>query len=392
MDSICCISYNPFIILYYNRKVIKTYNYMKNSFHILDHHPKYNVYNILYKDFLSFFLISNEYIYDCMLKENEIIEKDKIYIGNDDLKYSIYDKKNERIYGFTNSNINIYCLKKKKKLYRIYNSNKIIIDNFRYYHFPKKDFLLILESLCFCIFHTKKHTKKCCSLLWNHKKSLDFQWKGIFRDKHIFILKNEFITIHRNSYIMEIHNMDDIITDNLWSLLFSYFLYLITYSHEGNILKLNYYRYNDIQFTYLFYHEVFLPHQYKISNILFYSFQDYHFIFIKTENSEHQFLFLFHFHEKMNEQIVMEKETNLLHRKQINLYHSILQKEKVKINNDIVKRELSKCCICYDNNVNIIFLPCGHICCCYHCINTMEKCPLCRESILFKKFCYILTN
>ena len=392
MDTICCISYNPFILLEHNRKIIKTYHYIIKSFHKLEHSIKYNIYNILYKDYLSFFIISNEYIYESILKENKIIEKDKIYIGNDDLKYSIYDKINERIYGFTNSNIDIYCLKKKKKLYRVYNGNKIIIDKVRYYHFPKKDFLLILQSLHFCIFSTKKHLKKCCSLLWEYKKSLDFQWKGFFRDKYIFILKNEMITIHRNTFLMEIYGINDYILDNSYRLLFSYFLYLITYSHEGNTLKLNYYRYNGIHFTYLFYHEIFLSHQYRIDNLSFYSFQDYHFIFIETKNKENKFLYLFHFHEKMSEQILIENENNLLYKKQIDIYHSILYKNEIKITNDVLKRELSKCCICYENNVSILFLPCGHICCCYHCIYTMEKCPLCRESILYKKFCYILTN
>lgn len=391
MDSIFCISYHPFMIIGYDKKIIKIYYYIGNSFFHSIHSIKYNIYNILYKDYLKFFIISNEYIYEYTYNENKLIELDKIYIGNDILKYSIYDKQNERIYGFINSNINIYCLKKKRKLYRFYNGNKIILDRFRYYHFPREDFLSICHCSNFCIYSTKKILRNCCSLIWKYKKNLNFKYKGIFRNKYIFLLENEFITIDRNSYLMEIYNIKDYILENQYNFLFNYYMYLITYSREGNIIKLNYYRYNGIKFSFLFHHEVFLSYQYRINDILFYSFQDFHFIFVKTD-TENKFLYLFHFEEKMSEHILMENENNLLYERRINLYNSILYKNEIKISNDKLKKELSKCCICYENNVNIIFLPCAHICSCEKCIRTMEKCPLCRETILYKKFCYILTN
>ena len=62
-------------------------------------------------------------------------------------------------------------------------------------------------------------------------------------------------------------------------------------------------------------------------------------------------------------------------------------RNEIKIKNDKLKKELSKCCICYENNVNVIFLPCGHICCCENCTLSIIKCPLCRELVLYKKFC-----
>lgn len=391
MDSILCISYNPFTILEWDKKMIKTHHYVVKSFYQNLHPIKYNIFCIFYYDYSNFFITSNEYIYQYECIKNKLIEKDKIYVGNDIIRKGMYDKQNERLYGFINSNINVYCLKTKKKICRFYNVNKIIINKYRYYYFPRKYFLMILQSLYFCIFSTKKHIKRCCSLIWEWSKSTHFQCRGIFRDKYIFTTEKEFITIDRNSFLMEVYDISDYITNKDYNFLLDYFLYLICYSHEGNILKLNYFQYDGIKFTFLFHHEVFLSHGYRIEKIKFYSFQEYHFIYIKT-NIEHKLFFLFHFSEKLSKQIIIENENNSFYEKQLKIYNSILYKKNVKIENDTLKKELSKCCICYENNVSILFLPCAHICCCNKCIFSIEKCPVCRELILYKKNCYILTN
>ena len=247
--------------------------------------------NIFYLDISKFFISSNKYIYEYKYNENKIIEKNKIYVENELIKDAIYDYKNKRIYGFVNSNISIYCLKKKKRLCRFYNVNKIIINKYRYYHFPKKYFLMILQSLNFCIFSTKKHIKKCCSLLWDYKKKLNFKSKGIFGEKYIFTTETEFIMIDRNSFLVEIYDISDYIKNLNYDIIFDHFIYLITYSHEGNIVKFNYYQYNGLKFTLLFHHEVFLPRNNIMENIFFYSFQEYHFIYIKT-NIENKLFFI----------------------------------------------------------------------------------------------------
>ncbi|CAG2212464.1 unnamed protein product [Mytilus edulis] len=44
--------------------------------------------------------------------------------------------------------------------------------------------------------------------------------------------------------------------------------------------------------------------------------------------------------------------------------------------------EESKLCkICLENKVNVVFLPCGHICACLDCSPAIRKCAICREFI-----------
>jgi len=44
----------------------------------------------------------------------------------------------------------------------------------------------------------------------------------------------------------------------------------------------------------------------------------------------------------------------------------------------------SSCVICLDSSCHVIFLPCGHLCCCAGCGNTVDQCPLCRAAIAQK--------
>jgi len=48
----------------------------------------------------------------------------------------------------------------------------------------------------------------------------------------------------------------------------------------------------------------------------------------------------------------------------------------------------TECCVCMERKCDIIFLPCGHVCCCIICENNngnpLQNCPLCRTDILQK--------
>lgn len=41
----------------------------------------------------------------------------------------------------------------------------------------------------------------------------------------------------------------------------------------------------------------------------------------------------------------------------------------------------SECVVCMEHESQVIFLPCGHVCCCQTCSDALLSCPLCRGSI-----------
>lgn len=44
-------------------------------------------------------------------------------------------------------------------------------------------------------------------------------------------------------------------------------------------------------------------------------------------------------------------------------------------------KDLQSCKICMDENVSIVFLPCGHMCACSQCADLVKTCPICRLPI-----------
>lgn len=41
----------------------------------------------------------------------------------------------------------------------------------------------------------------------------------------------------------------------------------------------------------------------------------------------------------------------------------------------------SECVVCMETGAQVIFLPCGHVCCCQVCSDALQNCPLCRSNI-----------
>lgn len=54
--------------------------------------------------------------------------------------------------------------------------------------------------------------------------------------------------------------------------------------------------------------------------------------------------------------------------------------DKYDDNNDMYDDKYS-CSICMDNDINAVFIPCGHIASCYSCGQGFKNCPICRVDI-----------
>lgn len=49
----------------------------------------------------------------------------------------------------------------------------------------------------------------------------------------------------------------------------------------------------------------------------------------------------------------------------------------------------NKCVVCYENNKEFVFIPCGHLATCAKCSFSMKLCPICRSVITTKQRVYI---
>ncbi|KAM4877698.1 E3 ubiquitin-protein ligase LRSAM1 isoform 2-T3 [Thomomys bottae] len=46
-----------------------------------------------------------------------------------------------------------------------------------------------------------------------------------------------------------------------------------------------------------------------------------------------------------------------------------------------LEAQASECVVCLEREAQIVFLTCGHVCCCQQCCQPLRTCPLCRQAI-----------
>jgi len=68
----------------------------------------------------------------------------------------------------------------------------------------------------------------------------------------------------------------------------------------------------------------------------------------------------------------------------LNIAASSAEKEKPESDLESENARLKEqrtCKICMDGEVGVVFLPCGHLCCCVNCAPALKDCPVCRTKI-----------
>lgn len=56
--------------------------------------------------------------------------------------------------------------------------------------------------------------------------------------------------------------------------------------------------------------------------------------------------------------------------------------EDSQVEGSVKSSEASECVVCMENSCAVVFIPCGHLCCCMKCSDSIDKlCPMCRQEI-----------
>lgn len=66
-------------------------------------------------------------------------------------------------------------------------------------------------------------------------------------------------------------------------------------------------------------------------------------------------------------------QQHLNEKEQLNVTDIIAENRRIK--------EEKQCKICMDEDVSVVFFPCGHLSCCPKCAVALDKCPICRKDI-----------
>ncbi|CAE1323948.1 BIRC7_8 [Acanthosepion pharaonis] len=76
-----------------------------------------------------------------------------------------------------------------------------------------------------------------------------------------------------------------------------------------------------------------------------------------------------------------QEELEEQHEALVNPENQLNMDDKLREENRLLK-EQKTCKICLDNDLSIVFLPCGHFVSCATCAPSLKNCPLCRSQIM----------
>ena len=217
-----------------------------------------------------------------------------------------------------------------------------------------------------------------------------FFFQLIHHDKHkLFILTSSkilFIINYIEKRVEWSHNLNH--HDFHWDKMTVYgshlFQFLVFCQFRLHSVHLHYYILNNIErkVQYLFHHEVLFQRQYcftTIPSFRFFENNASHFMYLKSAEENIRFHCIFNERFKLSK--ILEQQKKELHatQKSFSLYRRVFEKGTVS---NTPPQSIQKCCVCYDNTANILFLPCNHFRCCYDCGHLLLKCPICRSHIL----------
>ena len=93
--------------------------------------------------------------------------------------------------------------------------------------------------------------------------------------------------------------------------------------------------------------------------------------------------------EKLDEFLNKDKTCNLTLPFPVTEYFKSLEieNENLKKSQQLIEKEIQNlkesnfCKICVNNEINTVFLPCGHLVTCNACALSLKNCPMCRKNI-----------
>lgn len=392
MSHLICCSDEPFQLLYTEGNTIQEIN-PPNSIQ-KSYKCNEEIKCILSKSYQRFFAITATFITEYEMNGSLQIQQKSI-TKNKHLNYGRFNKKNKMLYCVDKSCL--YLIDKNGTSCTFPNVRKYLIDQYRFFSFDTRHFVEILEYNDFCVLDTKKMIEKMLQLIWKYTKSFKIKFQCIYKNYFVFLCevnkRKSLVLVNSKTFLLEFVDIHTTVGDYAFTIVSDTFLYLIICIPNIHNVYLHYHIIEANNIYCLFEYNFFFPYSEDITDYFFYFFKSHHYTHVFTREKT-RVIYLFDIQEKLKISLQYEKNEKVFLRHQYQYFQNILYKKNNRIENDVASKTLGKCCICYENNVNILFLPCSHICVCSLCglKESITSCPMCRDIILIKKTTYILTK
>ena len=90
--------------------------------------------------------------------------------------------------------------------------------------------------------------------------------------------------------------------------------------------------------------------------------------------------------EKQEEIVTLEAALKKKEDDSLSLDQALQESQKKLAEVERETEEKNSCKLCMEDNISVVFLPCGHLCCCTSCANmpAIRTCPICRVPVVNK--------
>ena len=347
------------------------------------------VQKLVFKSNFEFFVFSHHRILTYFVDKDNLILRDTIDLKNVSLREGFYNSENNILYGISMNSVYFIDVVQQKIVCTFPNVLSMLINETRFYQSTPKGFLYMLISEGASVFETKHRLRAIVRHLHENANMSRIESHGLFQNYYVLTTLKQIVLVNRlNIFNKRIYSIDHFPAKR--QILIQKRLWLITFETKLFEIVVRFYTFSPGP-EYLFQHHLFFQHPNQVDHLEICLLENYVYILLKTKYQPPKFFYLFDIREKyLSELIQLRIVENRLHR-QLQSFDSFFREEE-SVSVDTESRTLGKCCICYENNVSIVFFPCAHICSCSKCCNSLDTCPLCRKAIKYKKQTFLLTK
>ena len=389
-----CLSYYPltFVSSHRHEFYVTTGNFHSpfnldtKVYFVLD---RLHIRKVIYKSNTECFLITKKGILSYHVTPHNIHLEYVLLPHVHDILDGWYDRTKEIFYGISKSSVYFINVEKRRIECTFHGVLDILLDKYRYSRIQPSTYLNMLLHQNMSTFQTTKILEEHNRWFYSLFRSFHMEYKGIYHNYFVFLVDQKLILVNRISMTEQIIvDMADTILDSCFQVYVSKTVFLFTYEIQGTTIKTTMFT----VFPSLLKVTVFenlvktdeVPIGYDVVQMenIFYLIVKYKFRKI--------FLFLFDLTDVyFNEYNKIRQKQKMLEEQMDSIQKLFAYPLSKNIHDDCESKIVGKCCICYDYNVSTCFFPCGHVCVCGECANSVFVCPLCRSNIMFRKKIFI---
>ena len=397
MNKLICFSYYPLLFIYHFQYKIYI---IKGDFN----HPSALHTKIIYtpgREFIQKIIqkSTDEFIVICplhisfykIIHDCVHLQKTLSFPVRNSFVDGFYLESFEHLYLMSPTNLYVINLITETILHTYLNVTSLLLNKTRFHQCAAKNFLCMLKHEGLSVANCKANLSRFISIIYERFGQCHIEFYEQYQNFYIFFCRNKhhcsLLSIDKFNQNLQIEvNLLPVLQNNNFEIDSQQLPFLYQFCQKQSIIQIAYFRiFPRIEKIYS--HEIYIESSEPFQHCSIQSIGNY-FYFLYENRMDKNIRYVFNCKDKYTEQLISLQLQNDQLISILNSMQSNFDEESATTS--INQTTIGKCCICYEKSVKVLFSPCGHLCTCQTCCVSLQHCPLCRASVLFKKICYIL--